>query len=108
MKTRRRVITLIEDSSHSADIIIKVLKGYEVRHLQSSLENLSIEPASDLIIIDLPEIDGFEFLSAVKKNYPNYPIIVITGYSSDELCLKAFRFRDNQLFHKTIFLKRIK
>ncbi len=70
MKTRRKVITLIEDSSHSADLIIKVLKGYEIKHLQSSLNNLSVEPTSDLIIIDLPEIDGFKFLSRVKKKLP--------------------------------------
>jgi CheY-like chemotaxis protein len=37
----------------------------------------------DLVITDLamPGIDGVEFLSAMKKTFPDIPVIVITGYA---------------------------
>jgi CheY-like chemotaxis protein len=48
-----------------------------------AIEKLRREPIS-LVVADLkmPRMDGFELLSYMKKNYPDVPVVAITGYST--------------------------
>jgi CheY-like chemotaxis protein len=48
----------------------------------------------DLVITDLamPGINGAEFVAAVKKTFPDIPVIVITGYSERCTTEEAQRF----------------
>jgi len=45
----------------------------------------------DLVISDIsmPEMDGFELLSKIRKNYPRLPVIFITGAARPEYIGKA-------------------
>jgi DNA-binding response OmpR family regulator len=45
----------------------------------------------DLIFLDLkmPKRSGMEVLQSIKKNYPNTPVIMITGYASIETAVEA-------------------
>lgn len=45
----------------------------------------------DLILSDylMPEMNGFEFLSAAKKLYPDVSMILLTGYADKENAIKA-------------------
>ena len=36
-----------------------------------------------VVDIRLPDIDGFKLLKVIKVNYPQLPVIIITGYDSD-------------------------
>jgi DNA-binding NtrC family response regulator len=45
----------------------------------------------NLIFLDLkmPEIDGAEIFSRIKKIKPNMPVVIITGYPESELMMRA-------------------
>jgi PAS domain S-box-containing protein len=46
----------------------------------------------DAIISDyqMPDMDGIQFLKAVRKEYPALPFILFTGKGSDEIAIEAF------------------
>ena len=41
----------------------------------------------DLVVTDLkmPEMDGFELLAYMSRNYPDIPVIVMTAYCTPEI-----------------------
>ena len=47
----------------------------------------------DIVLTDMhmPEMDGLELLSAIKNEYPNLPVILMTGAGSEEIAAKALR-----------------
>lgn len=58
-------------------------QGYEVRAAADGFEGLTALKQSlpDIIISDLqmPNMNGFEFLSVVRRRFPEIPVIVISG-----------------------------
>ncbi len=57
--------------------------GYEVRTAADGFEGLALmrKAMPDLVISDLkmPNMSGFEFLSVVRRRFPNIPVIAISG-----------------------------
>ncbi|MBT4864265.1 MAG: response regulator [Planctomycetaceae bacterium] len=47
----------------------------------------------DLVLTDMqmPEMDGLELVSAVRKEYPLIPVILMTGQGSEEIAVKALQ-----------------
>lgn len=70
------------------------LEGFTDAHYfndpKEALEFLKLEKP-DLILSDflMPEMNGFEFLSAAKKLYPEVSMILLTGYADKENAIKA-------------------
>ena len=63
-------------------ILFDAMNGYE------GLEILAMQQGADVILLDLnmPTMNGFEFLKVVKKNpaYSKIPIIIISSETKDE------------------------
>lgn len=70
-------------------------KGYEVETFTRSSDALSRirEKRFDIVITDLKMegIDGMEFLTEVKKLYPDTEVIVITGFATMDTAKESFR-----------------
>ena len=70
-------------------------EGYEVRTYLSGPEGLKLlsEEPFDLAIVDLkmPGMDGMEVLQAIKRDYPQVPVIMITGYATVETAVEAMK-----------------
>ncbi len=92
MNKAKQKILIAEDNETLSDIYESMLKkeGYEV-HVEANgadaLEHIeSFRP--DLIVLDLnmPKMDGFEFLDHRKSNadLSAIPVIVLTGVGRDE------------------------
>jgi CheY-like chemotaxis protein len=85
-RTSFRYRILIVDDEASLREMGKVLleaQGYEVLCAEDGFEGLAALKQSlpDLIISDLrmPNMNGFEFLSVVRRRFPAIPVIVISG-----------------------------
>ena len=78
-------ILVVEDDPSLREIARQLLesKGYEVLGAEDGFEGLSALKRSlpDVIISDLrmPNMNGFEFLSVVRRRFPSIPVIVISG-----------------------------
>lgn len=86
-----QTILLVDDDSTLRNLLSTALThaGFAVRCAYDGLAGLeamrSISP--DLIISDLqmPRMSGFEFLSVVRRRFPNIPVIAISGSPIEEL-----------------------
>jgi len=68
-------------------------ENYEILIAESGAEGLEIiqHEKVDLIVSDMrmPNMDGAEFLSKVKKLQPNIPSILLTGFSDQDSTIRA-------------------
>lgn len=55
----------------------------------------SIKPIICIIDIRMPEMDGFELVKYIKKNYPKLKILVLTTYDEEYYLIKMIRLGVN-------------
>ena len=78
-------ILIVDDEPALRDVgkLLLEAQGYEVLCAEDGFEGLAALKQSlpDLIISDLqmPNMNGFEFLSVVRRRFPIIPVIVISG-----------------------------
>jgi len=90
-------VLVVDDEKTVCNSCRKILtqEGYKVDVALSGEEALSKVKGSgfDVLITDwkMPEIDGIEVASRIKKENPNIAVIMITGYPSVESSIKAIR-----------------
>jgi len=78
-------ILLVDDEAALRDVgkMLLEAQGYEVLCAEDGFEGLAALKQSlpDIIISDLqmPNMNGFEFLSVVRRRFPVIPVIVISG-----------------------------
>lgn len=52
--------------------------------------------------INMPEMDGFQVLESVKKDYPNIHVYMVSAYDSDEYLGKAKSLGASEYFTKPV------
>jgi CheY-like chemotaxis protein len=78
-------ILIVEDNPSLQELgkMLLEAQGYEVRGAEDGFEGLAALKQSlpDIIISDLqmPNMNGFEFLSVVRRRFPAIPVIAISG-----------------------------
>jgi len=89
---------VIEDSRITRKILTRMLNhmGYdtvEATNGREGLERLREMGASDLVLVDwnMPEMDGFEFLRAVRANreYDSVPLVMVTTHNDMDSVARA-------------------
>ena len=94
-------ILLIEDNAGDVRLILEMLKEINIP-LESLLvlsnlkEAFEIDvPGADisLVLLDLtlPDSDGVQTVSEVRKKFPNSVIVILTGMSDEHIALSALR-----------------
>jgi len=92
-------ILIVDDETVYRDRLRSVLErtGHSVAEAESGGEALKIvesEPI-DLVITDvvMPDVDGFELVRKLKRDYPDIEAIVLSSsdYSQDEVFLRVAR-----------------
>lgn len=92
MKNR---ILIIDDEHELCWALEKALQkdGYDVLSATDGLEGLNIfyEQKFDVVILDIKigEINGLDILKQIRDVNPRVPVIVMTGYSTMEMAMKA-------------------
>ncbi len=90
-------IMIVDDNVSDGQTLAFILShaGHEIQTFENPVEALKkvYEYDPDLIICDfhMPEMDGGEFISHIRKNGRSYPILFITADDSREVVLKVFR-----------------
>ncbi|MDQ8201585.1 response regulator [Pelagicoccus sp. SDUM812003] len=83
----KKNILLVEDDPALRMVMREVLKDeFEIEEADNGLDGIDkgLKPENDLIILDyhLPKKDGLEVIEAIKKQFPNVPVIVLSGFLS--------------------------
>jgi DNA-binding NtrC family response regulator len=104
-----KTILLLDDRLEHSTALGKLLKGfgYKVITEQNPLSALSLireGDGVDLVISEyrMREMDGLEFLAALKKISPALPLIMLTAYSSVEVYLKALNLGVYEYLNKPV------
>lgn len=70
-------------------------EGYEVKMAQNGMDGLKMasEESFDLVLTDLkmPDMDGIEVLRQIKEQWPEFEVIIITGYQTVDTAVKAIK-----------------
>jgi DNA-binding NtrC family response regulator len=92
------VIFLVDDDDGSRDAMTRTLErvGYSLRSFASAeeaLEMLREGEVVDAIVSDvrMPGMDGYEFLRAVRADFPNLPFLLVTAYADVEDAVSALQ-----------------
>lgn len=86
---RAAKILVAEDDSTVREFVVRALRqqGYEVAAVGDGLDALNALGAErfDLLLADIvmPELDGIALALKVAKDYPDMPVLLMTGYSAE-------------------------
>jgi DNA-binding NtrC family response regulator len=81
-------ILVVEDEFLSRNNLCSYLsgEGFEIREAANGAEALEILAAEtfDVVITDfvMPHVDGLRLIELINNNWPQLPVILITGYLS--------------------------
>ena len=83
-------ILVVDDDLESRNILkhMLTLSHYEVETVKNGKEAVKRLKRAEFNLVltdlDMPEMDGFTLLSHVKSQYPDIPVVVVTGLISAE------------------------
>jgi len=95
----KKVLLIDDEASLQRSLALGLLqKGYATESCESGMTGLKAlesfkkkQVPLHYVVVDvrLPDIDGIKLLKVIKFNYPELPVIVITGYGNDATALDA-------------------
>jgi two-component system phosphate regulon response regulator PhoB len=87
-------VTIVDDSKDNLDVYQAMLENeFKLELIQKPLSLLDFlkKNKTDLIVLDLhmPNLDGFELYQKIKSSHPLFPVIFLTGDSSEQSIVKG-------------------
>ena len=105
MENEHRIL-IVDDNKDFADVFCDILKSnnFKAESCYGGVQALELIKDSlfDIMFLDIrmPEMDGVETLIEVKKIRPETMVIMMTGYSVDELVHKALEEQASEIIYK--------
>jgi two-component system, NtrC family, nitrogen regulation response regulator NtrX len=92
-------ILIVDDERDIRELISEILRdeGYATRLASNSDEAMSAVEAEPpmLMVLDLwlkdSKLDGIGILMAVKRDYPDVPVVIISGHGNIEIAVEAIK-----------------
>ncbi|MCL2211604.1 MAG: response regulator [Treponema sp.] len=113
--TRKNSILIVDDDDFNLVILTEILKSdYKIYSTTQGRKALEIanKISPDLILLDIvmPEIDGFDVLTLLKKNEKtkNIPVIIITVLEDIENEERSYDLEAADFIHKPFSVKIVK
>jgi CheY-like chemotaxis protein/glycine cleavage system H lipoate-binding protein len=96
VETKARILAIDdEEIVHASLKKILTRAGHEIHSVYSAKEGLELLDSShfDLIIVDLmmPEMNGIQFLEALRGKQYQLPVLMVTGYPTITTAVQALR-----------------
>lgn len=92
-------LLLVEDDARIREKFSRLLslyvsKIYEASNGKKALESYKKNKPSFIITdIEMPDMDGLEFIEIIRKENENIPIIIASGYSNKEYLLSSIKLQ---------------
>lgn len=104
----KQYVFFVDDERKVLKIVSSTLEqvGFKVSCFASAAECLKQlhSQKCDLLITDvkMPEMDGIELLTKVKRIIPSLPVLVITGYGDIQMAVKALKVGASDFIEKPL------
>src|SRR5208283_4365784 len=95
----KKVLLIDDEASLRRSVSMGLMqKGYQTEPCENGMKALrtletfkkkSIPLECAIVDVQLPDIDGLKLLKVIKFNYPQLPVIVITGFGSEVVAEEA-------------------
>ena len=114
VKNKKHSILVIDDEKDILLVLSNFLgdEGFKVYTSESGKDGLQTIQNEDagmvLLDISMPEMNGIEVLSEIRKIKPELPIIMITAYRDAEKVVEAFRLGAFDCIFKPFDLKSLR
>ena len=101
-------ILIVDDEPTLREFFAEILKrkGFETLKAADGVEGLKIfnqeHPEIVFTDIQMPNMNGLDFLSEIRKKSLETIVIIITGLGSEEMTLEALRRRANDFLRKPV------
>jgi len=108
-----KTILIVDDERSICQSLGSILsdEGYEILTAESGEEALKIveEEFPYLVLLDiwLPGMDGIEVLKAIKSDYPQTRVIVMSGHGTIETAVKATKLGAFDFIEKPLSLEKV-
>jgi two-component system nitrogen regulation response regulator NtrX len=105
-------VLIVDDEKGIRTTLAAILgdEGYRPLAVGSGPEALARigEEVPDLVILDiwLPEIDGIDTLAEIKRQWPELPVIMISGHGTIETAVKATKLGAYDFIEKPLSLEK--
>ncbi|MDX2479239.1 MAG: response regulator [Desulfuromusa sp.] len=103
---KQKTILCADDEPIIRELCVSVLDDYHVLLAKDGLEAVKILETEDidLVLSDImmPKLGGLELLQKAKERHPDQAVILMTGYSDQELILKALKAGADDFINKPI------
>lgn len=107
-------VLIIDDEKNICLSLTQILQdeGYEVQSCYSGKDGLILledyDPEVILLDVKLPDLNGIEVLSRIKKSLPATPVVMISGNSSIADAVKAIKLGAFDFLEKPLSLPKVK
>lgn len=106
-------ILLVDDDNEFRQEFREFFGGYEIKEAPNGEEALSMlkKPNEiDLVILDvmMPGLRGTDVLRKIREITPDLGIIILTGYSSEEMAIEALKGRADDYLQKPLDISKTK
>ena len=102
----KRKLLVVDDEAVICQACRRVFsrQGFKVEESTNAREGLNLATASDyaaiLLDIKMPEMNGIEFLEALRQKKPDVPVMIMTGYPSIPNAAAAVRLGASEYITK--------
>ena len=106
-------ILIVDDNKDFADVFCDILRAnnYAVESCYGGAQAIEkVKKGSfDILFLDIrmPEMDGIQTLKEVMKLRPETMVIMMTGYSVDELVHKALEEKASDIIYKPFEIDKV-
>ena len=106
-------ILVVDDNKDFADVFCDILKSnhYKAESCYGGAQAVELVKDSpcDIMFLDIrmPDMDGIETLKEIKKISPDTIVIMMTGYSVDELVHKAIEEKASEIIYKPFEIEKV-
>ncbi|MDY0152564.1 MAG: sigma-54 dependent transcriptional regulator, partial [Candidatus Cloacimonas sp.] len=107
-------VLIIDDEKNICLSLTQILQdeGYEVQSCCNGKEGLAMleefDPEVILLDVKMPDLNGIEVLSRIKKSLPATPVVMISGNSSIADAVKAIKLGAFDFLEKPLSLPKVK
>lgn len=92
-------ILVVDDELLIRDLLYDFFQqqGWDIAIAEDGKKAIEIlkQKKIDILLTDIkmPEVDGLALTSMVKQNYPEIPVVLMTGYPSVDTAVEALRYK---------------